>query len=58
MVKYFSPSVQVEYDDKDFIIEEDVAESIIKGICQVNDHGKSADLKEVLKNENLGKNIF
>ena len=44
--------------DKDFIIEEDVAESIIKGICQVNDYGKSADLKEVLKNENLGKNIF
>ena len=44
--------------DKDFIIEEDVTENIIKGICQVNDHGKSADLKEVLKNENLGKNIF
>ena len=44
--------------DKDFIINEDVAESIRKGICQVNNYGKSADLKEVLKNENLGKNIF
>ena len=44
--------------DKDFIINKDVAESIRKGICQVNNYGKSADLKEVLKNENLGKNIF
>ena len=41
---------------KDFIINKDVAASIIKGICQVNDDGKSSDLKEVLRNENLGKN--